>query len=394
MNNNQSNYIRSVNDYSLSGHELYANLSGSRNASVVSMYIIKNLPDIETVDSLMGEIVERVKSNSEDLNVRDNYVINLRDTLDEDFGSFKLYAQRFYTFASYTQSGYSQAKETVNNVLVLELYRRASDLIVIALSSRPIAWMDDMYVEIQTRFPEIVPEQKRKFHTIGMNNGQFSLQEMDLKDDVEYDERLIDSNYNDSFGETWEILVNAIDDNKGGLAMLHGVAGSGKTNILKQLIARGGQRKIVYIPSYLAASLSDPSFIGFVRKSLTGCVLLIEDGEDVLKDRTLTNGNAAVSNVLNISDGIMGDALNILIICTFNCELDLIDEALRRKGRCIAEYKFLELTKAKGEALIESMYGKGVHLPEGEALTLANIYKLQETQPKTKKVERKPIGFR
>ena len=69
-------------------------------------------------------------------------------------------------------------------------------------------------------------------------------------------------------------------------------------------------------------------------------VLIIEDAEKVVRNRNGNGNETAVSNLLNLSDGILGDCLKTQIVATFNTERQLIDKALLRKGRLIAEYKF------------------------------------------------------
>jgi len=55
--------------------------------------------------------------------------------------------------------------------------------------------------------------------------------------------------------------------------------------------------------------------------------------------------------LLNISDGLLYDCLNIQIICSFNIDIIKVDSALLRKGRLIAKYEFKELEVAKAQAL-------------------------------------------
>ena len=43
-----------------------------------------------------------------------------------------------------------------------------------------------------------------------------------------------------------------------------------------------------------------------------------------------------MSDLLNISDGLLADFLHVQVICTFNHPLSMVDSALLRKGRLIA----------------------------------------------------------
>lgn len=383
-----SQYMRSVNDYSLSAHELFTRESGQSHPSETRVFVIKNIPELVEFDKVKAEIIETIRANSPELSTESNYNIQFRDTLKIDMESYSIYGQEFIVRTGKNISdsfGINISLET----LVAEVYRRSDELILIILANVPLNWLDAVYENIQTRYPEIEEEKANTFYTISRNQNGFELQSMELE--TVYDEKIIDGNYNDSFRETWELTTNAIDNDKRGLILLHGVPGSGKSHILKQIIARGGKRKIVYIPSYLATSLSDPAFIGFVRKQMSNAVLVIEDGEDVLVSREIAP-NPAVTNILQISDGILGDALNMLIISTFNTDLQRIDAALQRKGRMIAEYKFDELDIVKAEALAEKLFGEDHNMVLPKELTLANIFTMEENQPKTV-IQQRKIGF-
>jgi hypothetical protein len=66
-------------------------------------------------------------------------------------------------------------------------------------------------------------------------------------------------------------------------------------------------------------------------------VLIIEDAEAVIEERH-GNTNGTVANLLNISDGLLSDCLNIQLLCSFNTNLSNIDKALLRKGRIIKQF--------------------------------------------------------
>ena len=81
-----------------------------------------------------------------------------------------------------------------------------------------------------------------------------------------------------------------------------------------------------------------------------GIIKSIEDAENIVVDRE-KDGNSPVSALLNISDGLLADSLNVQIICSFNTDISKIDGALMRKGRLIAKYEFKELEIEKAQKL-------------------------------------------
>jgi ATP-dependent 26S proteasome regulatory subunit len=115
---------------------------------------------------------------------------------------------------------------------------------------------------------------------------------------------------------------------------------------------------------------------------------VIEDAENVIMDRKISS-NASVSNLLNISDGLLADFLNVQIICTFNSSLTLIDNALMRKGRLIAKYEFGKLGINKAQRLSDHL---GFEAVINEPMTLAAITNQHEKEAETDTVQ--VIGFR
>ena len=101
------------------------------------------------------------------------------------------------------------------------------------------------------------------------------------------------------------------------------------------------------------------------------------------------DGRSPVSALLNISDGLLSDCLNIQVICSFNTDISKIDSALMRKGRLIAKYEFKELATEKAQALSDKLsFNTTICKP----MTLTEIYNQNEPGFEYKK-QRNPIGF-
>ncbi len=116
--------------------------------------------------------------------------------------------------------------------------------------------------------------------------------------------------------------------------------------------------------------------------------MIIEDAENIVIDRE-KNGDSPVSALLNISDGLLSDCLNIQVICSFNTDLSQVDSALMRKGRMIAKYEFKELEINKAQALSNKLgFDSTIHLP----MTLTDIYN-QEEKVYHVSQKRNGIGF-
>ena len=129
----------------------------------------------------------------------------------------------------------------------------------------------------------------------------------------------------------------------------------------------------------MAEMLSEPSIIPFLMDHKNS-ILIIEDAERVIADREGNGSPAGVSNILNLTDGILGDCLNIQILATFNMKREKIDQALLRKGRLIAEHKFEKLNVEDSNKLLKFL--KKEH-EVNEAMSLADIYNIDTELIKT-----------
>jgi len=118
-------------------------------------------------------------------------------------------------------------------------------------------------------------------------------------------------------------------------------------------------------------------------------ILVIEDAENVINSRE-NNPKSPVSALLNITDGLLSDCLNVQVICSFNTDISKIDSALLRKGRLIARYEFNALEPYKAQQLSNKLgFTTKIHQP----ITLTEIYN-QKQQDYSQKSNLTKIGFK
>lgn len=180
------------------------------------------------------------------------------------------------------------------------------------------------------------------------------------------------TNYGVEFAKKHDIILTSLNKmNSKGIVLLHGLAGSGKTTYIKYLTSLIKGKNILFVPPSMADILSEPSIIPFLIEN-TNSILLIEDGEKVISDRESSPSYASgVSNLLNMTDGILGDCLNIQVIVTFNMEKEKIDKALLRNGRLISEHEFGSLTVEESQKVLDHI---GKNYKATKPMTLADIY--------------------
>ena len=161
-------------------------------------------------------------------------------------------------------------------------------------------------------------------------------------------------------------------ERESGLFLFYGQPGTGKSTYIRRLI-HSIKKNVIFISPNLAGNLDSPVFTKFLIDN-PNSIFVIEDAENLIVSRDSEN-NSAISMILNLTDGLLGEGLGIQFICTFNTHLSRIDRALLRKGRLKALYEFGALTVDKSNYLLKSL---NLEYETNKPMTLAEIYNLKE----------------
>lgn len=214
-------------------------------------------------------------------------------------------------------------------------------------------------------------------------------------------EQLVTSNYSDYVIEGYNACVEMLcskNTDKGRLIIVDGPPGTGKTHFIKGLITKCSDKTAFALvkPDAIEHMLS-PDFIITIQKfknkigPSTPITFIIEDADNVIAPRD-TGNISALSELLNLTDGLAGKSLDLRVIATTNAKETDVDDAILRPGRLAARVEIRELSIEESNVILERLESSERAV---EPMTLAEIYAAargQKTQFKREKKNKK-IGF-
>jgi hypothetical protein len=173
----------------------------------------------------------------------------------------------------------------------------------------------------------------------------------------------IASNYPSTVREQVADLAGMAAPAAGGrLVLWHGPPGTGKTTAIRALVRAWAEwcRALFIVDAerflgeagYLMSVLLGADDYQDEDEAPRWRLLVFEDADELLRADAKRETGQSLSRLLNLSDGFIGQGVNVLVLITTNEPIGRLHPAVARPGRCLADVEFGPLNRSEAAALL------------------------------------------
>jgi hypothetical protein len=117
-------------------------------------------------------------------------------------------------------------------------------------------------------------------------------------------------------------------------------------------------------------------------------LVILEDAGELISADARAVAGQALSRLLNVADGLLGQGTRTLILITTNEPVKRLHPATRRPGRCLADFEFTPFGVAEANAWLAA---RGARRRVSQPTPLAELY--AEEEPAAAPAHDPPSGF-
>lgn len=178
-------------------------------------------------------------------------------------------------------------------------------------------------------------------------------------------EKFHPENYSAAAVDGFKLVRESIESEQppGRLILLDGPPGTGKTYFVRGLV-EAAEAYFILIPSHAVSAIASPEIVPLLHQANsnrpgTPICLIVEDADRAVLPR-MNDNMSEIAALLNMTDGILGESLNLFVLATTNAHKHEVEPALLREGRLLARIHVSELPASQASGLLKRL------VPEAE----------------------------
>lgn len=188
----------------------------------------------------------------------------------------------------------------------------------------------------------------KRFLNYAFSNARGDLQNMNLEmsTNPSFNEKLYPYIENGAYNKMLEFKNSSAP-----ILILLGPPGTGKTTFLREYITRhtSGHPYVVYDEK---TSINEELYINYLESGTN--LMVFEDADNLMSDRIKDN-NKNLNKILNLANGLLNIGAKKFIFTANITDINLIDQALIRPGRCFEVINFRALSSKELKDVAEEM---------------------------------------